>query len=271
MEIPILYGEKEYFVDPMTLVIKPLGTIVHCNEVAPVRYEIQGKWYCSYPQLRECPEPEHIPITDVNIDDVDLATMGLGKSIYSQKQLEDFASFQEAANTREAYVAEQAEIAHGSMSSSGEWGMGLNQWAQSQLIDLVGNYFVPFYKFLGPPTVTLIVILMAIGTVKLCISVVLRAVTILRAKGCGIWILAALWSTLFQVLMMPIRWATGAADDVAARVGDHMLKEATKEGVHYPLKEAAILKQHSDVESGHVWLTRQHSGHQYSVIEKESE
>jgi hypothetical protein len=50
-----------------------------------------------------------------------------------------------------------------------------------------------------------------------------------------------------------------------------MLKEATKEGVHYPLKEAAILKQHSDVESGHVWLTRQHSGHQYSVIEKENE
>jgi hypothetical protein len=44
--------------------------------------------------------------------DVNLLNLGLGRSIYSKEQMEDFAQFQDSQNTRKAYLAEAAELAY---------------------------------------------------------------------------------------------------------------------------------------------------------------
>ena len=47
LEIPAVFNGSDIFVDPISLVIKPMGTVVRCNEVAPPRFLIEGAWYCN--------------------------------------------------------------------------------------------------------------------------------------------------------------------------------------------------------------------------------
>ncbi len=42
---------------------KSAGGPNHCNDVPPPRYKVGGKWYCSYPQLKECHDPAMLPST----------------------------------------------------------------------------------------------------------------------------------------------------------------------------------------------------------------
>jgi hypothetical protein len=99
-------------VDPISCVIKSAGSPIHCNVVAPPRYKVDGKWYCSYPELKECHDPEMLPVDEVRIDPVKVNDIGLGKSIYTKEQLEEFARFQDSQGPRKAYMAETAEMAY---------------------------------------------------------------------------------------------------------------------------------------------------------------
>jgi hypothetical protein len=71
---------------------------------------VGGKWYCSYPDLRECHDPAMLPVDEVKIDPVTVNNIGLGKSIYTKEQLEEFATFQDSQGTRKTYLAKIAEF-----------------------------------------------------------------------------------------------------------------------------------------------------------------
>ena len=43
-EIPASFNGTDVFVDPINWVIRPLGTTVHCSDVAPPRFLIQSAW-----------------------------------------------------------------------------------------------------------------------------------------------------------------------------------------------------------------------------------
>ncbi len=43
--------------------------------------------------------------------------------------------------------------------------------------------------------------------------------TVVRCKGCGIWVLTALWGTLFQLAISPFSWEDAAMESVGVRVG----------------------------------------------------
>ena len=60
----------------------------------------------------------------IAIDDIKVMNLGLGRSIYSPAQLEEFALFQESQGTRHAFLAESAERAYNSWAG-GQWGSGL--------------------------------------------------------------------------------------------------------------------------------------------------
>ncbi len=62
--------------------------------------------------MRDCAEPAQLPVDPVKITDVNVLDLGLGKSIYSKKQMEDFARFQDSQNTRREFLAETAELAY---------------------------------------------------------------------------------------------------------------------------------------------------------------
>ncbi len=87
-EILVTWRNGSLFVDPISYVIKTAASPTRCNDIAPPRWNIPGKWYCAYPAVRECAPPRDLPVEAVNIDEEDLLDLGLGRSIYSKEQVE---------------------------------------------------------------------------------------------------------------------------------------------------------------------------------------
>jgi hypothetical protein len=239
-EIPVSVNCTDAFVDPISYVIKSAGSPIHCNDVAPPRYKVGGKWYCSYPELKECHDLAMLLVDEVKIDPVEVNDVGLGKSIYTKEQLEEFARFQDSQGTRKAYLAETAELAYTGRTESGEWGLALSSAAQGSLIDIVGASFFPLYKVVGPMIFFLSLMLLVWGAFRLMVTVLIRVIVIVRCKVCGIWVLTALWGTLFQLAISPFSWMNAAMEGVGERVGQMMETEADREPEEEKSKRRAI-------------------------------
>jgi hypothetical protein len=182
-EIPVTINGTGAFVDPISYVIKSVGSPIHCNDVAPPRYKVGGKWYCSYPELKECHDPAMLPVDKVKIDPVEVSDIGLGKSIYTKEQLDEFARFQDSQGTRKAYLAETAELAYTGHTENGEWGLALSSAAQGSLIEILGASFFPLYKVVGPMIFSLSLMLLVWGAFRLMVTILIRIIVIVRCRG----------------------------------------------------------------------------------------
>ncbi len=127
-EVPVLYNGVEVFVDPISYMIKTAGSPVHCNDIAPPRYKLAGKWYCSHPELRECHDLEPVVIHDMKVTDIDS-----GWSIYTEKKMAESLAIQDSQGTRNAFLAEATERAYGGQVGPGNWGHRLSQSAHDCL------------------------------------------------------------------------------------------------------------------------------------------
>jgi hypothetical protein len=221
-EIPVTWNNSSLYVDPISYVIKSAAYPTRCNDIAPPRWKIAGRWYCAYPSIRECAPPMDLPVKPVNIDEEDVLDLGLGRSIYSEAQVEEFLKFHDSQGTRRAYLTETAELAYGERREDGSWGLGLGERAREALIDTVGWSLVPLYRLTGPVTVFILFGLLLWSIVKVIVSVIVRACTIYQARGMGLWLLGVFWSLPFQLIISPVRWASEAASEVADKVAVDM-------------------------------------------------
>jgi hypothetical protein len=179
--------------------------------------------------MKECHDPAMLPVDEVRIDPVMVNNIGLGKSIYTKEQLEEFARFQDSQGTRKAYLAETAERAYIGRNEKGEWGLALSSAAQVSLIDLVGVNFFPLYRVVGPMVFFLSLLLLVWGGLRLIVTVFLRVAIIIRYKGCEIWVLTTFWGTLFQLAVSPFNWIDSAMQDVGRKAGVMLENEASWE------------------------------------------
>jgi hypothetical protein len=228
-EIPITINGTDAFVDPISYVIKSAGSPIHCNDVALPRYKVGGKWYCSYPELKECHNPAMLPVNEVRIDPVEVNNIGLGKSIYTKEQLDEFALFQDSQGTSKAYLAETAELVYTGRTGNGEWGLALSAAAQGSLIDIMGASFFPLYGVVGPMIFFLSLMLLVWGAFRLMGTVLIQVIVIVRCKGCEIWVMTTLWGTLFQLAISPFSLMDMAMEGVGERVRQMMESEADRE------------------------------------------
>ncbi len=61
------------------------------------------------------------------------------------------------------------------------------------------------------------------------VTVLIRVIVIVRCKGCGIWVMTALWGTLFQLAISPLSWIDAAMERVGELVGQMMETKADRE------------------------------------------
>lgn len=203
-EIPVLLNSTLAFVDPISMIIKSAGTIIRCNDISPPRWLISGQWYCGYPSIRECHGPKEVSFKDVAIDGDMSPTDGLGMSIYTESQRQEYLSYQESILTRQAYWAEAASNAFNSRSSDGSWGLPFSGKTMDSLLGVVGTAFVPLYLVFGSlaPIVLLIMTISAVA--EGACRIVVRAIFLVRTRGFGIWILGAFWGVLYHIIMAPV-------------------------------------------------------------------
>jgi hypothetical protein len=143
--------------------------------------------------------------------------------------LDEFARFQDSQGTRKAYLAETAEMAYSGRNERGEWGLALSTTAQGSLIDIVGASFFPLYRVVGPMIFFLSLLLLVWGGLRLVVTILVRIIVIVRCKGYGLWVLTALWGTLFQLAISPFSCVDAAMEGVGVRVRQMMETEATRE------------------------------------------
>ncbi len=157
----------------------------------------------------------------VKISDVNLLNLGLGRSIYSKEQMEDFARFQDSQNTRKAYLAEAAELAYLGRSE-GEWGLGLTELAREQIVNAAGYRLIPLYRLIGPTAVIVILVMFIVGMARMLIDILVRAIIIARVRGWGFWMFGALWDTAFQVAVSPFQWEVEKGKEGAGGIRNQM-------------------------------------------------
>jgi hypothetical protein len=158
-----------------------------------------------------------LPVDPVKIIDFNVLDLGLGKSIYSKEQMEDFARFQDSQNTRRAYLAETAELAYLGRSG-GEWWLGLTDLGRDQIVNAVGYRLIPLYRLIGPTAVIVILVMFIVGMARMLLDVLVRAIIIARVRGWGFWMFGALWDTAFQVAVSPFRWSVEKGKEGTGRI-----------------------------------------------------
>jgi hypothetical protein len=85
-EIPAILNGTNVFADPISFVIKATPALVRRNNIAPPRWRLNGRWYCAFPEIRDCAEPGRIPMKPITIDDIKVMNLGLSRRIYSTSQ-----------------------------------------------------------------------------------------------------------------------------------------------------------------------------------------
>ncbi len=128
----------------------------------------------------------------ITIDDIKVMNLGLGRSIYSPAQLEEFACYQESQGTRRAFLAVSAERAY-NIRSGGQWGSGLSDLDTESLIDAVGYHLVPMYWVIRPTAAVALLVLFLVGILRMLLDIMIRAIAIARNRGCGWWLMGAFW------------------------------------------------------------------------------
>jgi hypothetical protein len=78
-EIPAILN-----VDQISFVIKAVAVPVMCNDIAQPRWRLNGRWYCAFPEIRDCAEPGRIPMKPISIDDIKVMNLGLHGQEYLQ-------------------------------------------------------------------------------------------------------------------------------------------------------------------------------------------
>ena len=85
-EVPVAYNNATWFVDPFNRILSPFPTVLPCSDLMPVRWQLNGQWYCSHPQVLPCHAPVQLNTTTSPYAPVHNFTLGMGKGIYSAEQ-----------------------------------------------------------------------------------------------------------------------------------------------------------------------------------------
>ncbi|MFO0001273.1 MAG: hypothetical protein ACK559_09090, partial [bacterium] len=148
------------------------------QEKGPPRWKIGKDWFCGYPEIRPCngpgPLPEHhctnIRRKGINID---------------PESEEDVENRQLEGGRHQDLSYETLERL--SMDISKRW-----------LGDYEGLEAIP--GIVGTA-------MLGVSVIEMTLSTIVRMSALYAWKGPGPWMAAALWSTAFQVVVMPYRWA----------------------------------------------------------------
>jgi hypothetical protein len=110
------------------------------------------------------------------------------------------------------------------------------------MLDSVGYAYVPLYWIFGRMAIIVMMVLLAIGFVRIFTTVMFRAVILAKTRGCGPWILGAVYGGLFQLLITPFSWVDRVAAEIADRI-DKDIQERAERGIYPSGRIAEMMRQ----------------------------
>jgi len=104
----------------------------------------------------------------ITIDDIKVMNLGLGRSIYSPAQLEEFACNQESQGTRRAWPRVPREPTTAGLEDSGA--QVCRTWLS--LIDAIGYHLVPMYQVIRLTAAVALLVLFLVGILRMLLDIV---------------------------------------------------------------------------------------------------
>jgi hypothetical protein len=203
-EIPVIHRGEEVYVDPLSLVIRRSATPVKCRKRAPPRWKIGKEWFCGYPEIRPCngpgPLPEH---HRTNVQERNTSA--------DPDSEEDVGVDQQRGGGHDKPVHEVLEELSADISR--RWLGGYE--GLETLPGIVGTA------------------ILVVSAAEMMLGTAVRISVLYAWKGPGPWMAAALWSTAFQVVIMPGRWALEWGRDQGEVIAQAM--EANVGGANLPI------------------------------------
>ena len=212
-EIPVRYRNQTRFVDPITLILQRTPEVKPCTAITPVKWKIQGQWYCSDPVASKCTEPEKLAPATTVYKAVDEIAKGIADGAYSPHQKEQRLMSMWTSQGRRAVLTSSTANA---LNNAGRGDTGifigspLSPADMSGLIDRIGSSLLPLYGFLGFTFPYIIGGMMLAAIISYVVGALARLCFLLQQKGCGWHVIWAASESLFAVIQLPVRIMKGA-------------------------------------------------------------
>ena len=219
-EVPVHLDGRLRFADPFTWIVHDFPTVVPCSPVMPVRWYLEGKWYCATPEVRPCPPPTRIQ-PQLNRTEAGDFARGLGRGIYTTQQIEQHRAYWRSTTSRRAVLSKAANVASQG-GYGGHLGLFVSPLEVDELSDQIARLVFPLFPLLGYAWQIFSGVFLALVIVKTMVECVVRMAYIYLERGCGCWVLLGLWNTLYQLFHVPAR-IVKAAVAVARQEGDDPL------------------------------------------------
>ena len=94
------------------------------------------------------------------------------------------------------------------------------------MVDAVGIQLIPLDCTVGPVAITIMLIMFLAGVGRIALEILMRGYAILCVHGCGLWMIAAFWSTLFHLAKAPFNYGWELEGKAGKGVGKAMEVEA---------------------------------------------
>lgn len=220
-ELPVQREDRIMFADPFTWVLQEYPTIIPCSELYPAGWKIGETWFCAKRPgtFEKCnPLPDQLNVTTSNefLANTDF-TEGLNRGIYTKGMLEQERRFRLNYQSRKAVLAEVTNAAVGTASQGGVLSVGTLgvpiKGGMDRLTDHVASATQPLFTVMGGTAYYVSVVVAVCFFTKLVCGILLREITMYRERGCGWWLLGALWMSAFQILLIPKRLVVSALDE----------------------------------------------------------
>jgi hypothetical protein len=220
LEIPVSVqpNNTKRFADPMTWVLHDFPTVVPCDDLMPIRWKVHNDWYCATPNARPCEAPLQLQTSTTEFQAEDF-TRGLGSGIYSREQRERHRQALMLAGARNAVVAKAAANAVATAPAAGVLGNLVSEGERQIMAIHIASLINPFFRAVGEWWSLAVGALVVLGIVQALVGWVIRTISLYKEKGCGLWLLAAVWQVTYHMVYVPARVVSAAAN--AVRDGYH--------------------------------------------------
>jgi hypothetical protein len=169
-EIPVMYQGKEMYVEPLSLVVQRSATPVRFRKKTQPRWKIGKEWICGYPEIRSCNGPGPLP----------------GHQREKELKTEGAVELDPVGGAGEA----QPETDRGREAT---------QETLEALAAGISGHWMGGYGDLGSVPGIIGTAVMSVSVMEMVTSTTVRMAVLYTQKGPGLWMMAALWGTAFQI------------------------------------------------------------------------
>ncbi len=135
------------------------------------------------------------------------------------------------AGAEKAIPRQEGAENHPEPISEGGTGDGdVSQEVLEALVRVVNDCWAKGYEILGPVTTTAGVVIMGVSVAEMLAGTAIRAAVLYTQKGPGLWMLAAMWGTVFQVFTMLTQWALEYRELQGRAISHHVLSRVGRCG-----------------------------------------